>query len=181
MQLCLCRSVLCSLVFWSQAESDITSAGTAPAPSSRVHSGKLHSSCFWLLCHRNHQNFQSCSVSTLFSSSSIRGAIGCLNYYRCSTTNWSHYTVHRAHFFPLGSPSKMKVLLLVQHLHQARKRDWCSFQIAPEICWVFPGAQILHNFCTIFAPTHSFCSRDAFSPRWGMSNGWDKNWWSTLR
>ena len=96
MQLCLCRSVLCSLVFWSQAESDITSAGTAPAPSSRVHSGKLHSSCFWLLCHRNHQNFQSCSVSTLFSSSSIRGAIGCLNYYRCSTTNWSHYTVHRA-------------------------------------------------------------------------------------
>ena len=49
--------------------------------------------------------------------------------------------------FPLGSPSKMKVLLLVQHLHQVRKRDWCSFQIAPEICRVFPGAQILHKFC----------------------------------
>ena len=30
--------------------------------------------------------------------------------------------------------------------HQGRKRDWCSFQIAPEICWVFPCAQILHHF-----------------------------------
>ena len=172
MQLCLCRSVLCSLVFWSQAESDITSAGTAPAPSSRVHSGKLHSSCFWLLCHRNHQNFQSCSVSTLFSSSSIRGAIGCLNYYRCSTTNWSHYTVHRARQSVknegaapgAGCTRPEKGIGAVSKLHQK-----------------FVECSLVHKFCTNFVPTHNFCSTDAFSSRWGVSNGWDKNWWCTLR
>ena len=92
-------------------------------------------------------NFQSSSVITLFSSTLKLDAIGCLNYYRCSRTNWDHYTLHQANFFPARQSIKNEGAAGAGAGRQGRKRDWCSFQIAPEICWVFPGAQILHHFC----------------------------------
>ena len=125
-------------------------------------------------------NFQSSSVITLFSLTLKLDAIGCLNYYRCSRTNWDHYTLHQANFFQLDSRSKMKVLLVLVQAARAKKRDWCSFQIAPEICWVFPGAQILHHFWAHpqLLQQGCFFYQDG---GWAMARRCDKNWWSASK
>ena len=61
----------------------------------------------------------------------------------------------------------MKVLLVLVQAARAEK----GIGAVSKLHQKFVECSLVHKFCTIFAPTHSFWSRDAFSPRWGMSYG----------
>ena len=67
---------------------------------------------------------------------------------------------------PLDSRSKMKVVLLVQATRAEK-----GIGAVSKLHQKFVECSLVHKFCTIFAPTHSFCSGDAFFTKMG-----DEQW-----
>ena len=163
---CLCRSVLCSLIFWSQAESDITSVGNPPV--STVQSPPHRQIAQFLLLAALLMS-QKPEDRTLNRYHFVWNTVTYLNYSRCSTA------ITQPPLSPQSSRSKMKVVLLVQLAPDCQKKWLVQFPNCTRNLLSIPQcrnfAQILHKFST---PT-AFAAGMGDEQLGGMC---EKSWWS---
>ena len=125
-------------------------------------------------------NFQSSSVITLFSSTLKLDAIGCLNYYRCSRTNWDHYTLHQANFFPSSTVDQKWRCCWCWCRPPGQKKGLVQFPNCTRNLLSVPWCT---NFAQFLRPPTAFAAGMLFHQDGGWAMAWrcDKNWWSTSK